>query len=69
MLEPFFATTLANCSSVHMPEGMNPLIPTKLLVQTGPAYLDTGCTNPGTVEVHLIPSGKWFLHERQGVLF
>ncbi|RMZ72415.1 hypothetical protein GMOD_00007394 [Pyrenophora seminiperda CCB06] len=43
---------------VHMPEGMNPLIPTKLLVQTGPAYLDTGCTRPGTVEVHLIPSGS-----------
>ncbi|KAF7442254.1 Herpes-BLLF1 multi-domain protein [Pyrenophora tritici-repentis] len=44
---------------VHIPDGMNSLIPTKLLVQTGPAYLDTGCTSPGTVEVYLIPSGSY----------
>ncbi|CAE7199771.1 hypothetical protein P3342_010313 [Pyrenophora teres f. teres] len=44
---------------VHIPDGMNSLIPTKLLVQTGPAYLDTGCTRPGTVEVYLIPSGSY----------
>ena len=57
--------TSTDRNSVHIPDGMNSLIPTKLLVQTGPAYLDTGCTRPGTVEVYLIPSGKFFLDNTQ----
>ena len=67
--ELFLATNSSDRNSVHIPEGMNPLIPTKLLVQTGPGYLDTGCTSPGTVEVHLIPSGESFLGHKQRSFF
>ncbi|KAF1944404.1 hypothetical protein EJ02DRAFT_442678 [Clathrospora elynae] len=42
---------------VQLPEGMNSLFPSKMLVRTGPAYHDIGCTNTATIEVNLIPPG------------
>jgi hypothetical protein len=56
---------LAHCRSptdthsVRLPEGMNPLFPSRILVQTGPAYHDTGCKGPATIEVNLVPSGQF----------
>ncbi|CAG5163645.1 uncharacterized protein ALTATR162_LOCUS6513 [Alternaria atra] len=44
---------------VRLPEGMNPLFPSKMVVQTGPSFLDTGCTRPATIEVYLVPSGSY----------
>ncbi|KAG9194485.1 hypothetical protein G6011_04520 [Alternaria panax] len=44
---------------VRLPEGMNPLFPSKMVVQTGPSFLDTGCTGPATIEVTLVPSGSY----------
>lgn len=40
-------------------DGMNPLTPSKILVQTGPAYHDVGCTSSAAVEVYLLPSGLY----------
>jgi len=37
---------------------MNPLFPSKMVIQTGPSFLDTGCTDPATIEVTLVPSGQ-----------
>jgi hypothetical protein len=48
----------ANESSVRLPEGMNSLFPAKILVRTGPAYKDEGCTQAADIEVDLIPPGK-----------
>ncbi|KAL1798534.1 hypothetical protein ACET3X_002571 [Alternaria dauci] len=44
---------------VRLPEGMNPLFPSKMVVQTGPSFLDAGCTGPATIEVTLVPSGSY----------
>ncbi|EUC42989.1 hypothetical protein COCMIDRAFT_72321, partial [Bipolaris oryzae ATCC 44560] len=44
---------------IVLTDGMNPLTPSKILVQTGPAYHDTGCTSSAVVEVYLLPSGLY----------
>ena len=56
--------TGANDISVQLPEGMNPLFTTKILVRTGPAYKDAQCTTAIDVEVNLIPPGRWFEYIR-----
>jgi hypothetical protein len=38
---------------------MNPLFPTKILIQTGPAYKDVNCSATALIEVNLIPPGEW----------
>ncbi|KAJ4368019.1 hypothetical protein N0V83_006374 [Neocucurbitaria cava] len=43
---------------VQLPDGMNPLFPSKLLVRTGPTFKDAGCTSAATIEVYLIPPGS-----------
>ncbi|CAO2654576.1 Nn.00g113090.m01.CDS01 [Neocucurbitaria sp. VM-36] len=43
---------------IQLPDGMNPLFPSKLLVSTGPAFKDAGCTSAATIEVYLIPPGS-----------
>jgi hypothetical protein len=40
---------------------MNPLFPSKILVSTGPKFLDTGCTTPVMIEVTLVPPGQLHL--------
>jgi hypothetical protein len=52
-------STKADTHSVQIPEGMNPLLPSKILVSTGPAYRDLGCTEFRTVEVNMIPPGEY----------
>jgi hypothetical protein len=47
----------ANDGSVRLPEGVNSLFPAKILVRTGPAYKDEGCTQAADVEVDLVPPG------------
>jgi hypothetical protein len=42
---------------VRLPDGMNSLFPSKILVRTGPEYRDPGCTETCTIEVDLIPPG------------
>ncbi|EUC38244.1 hypothetical protein COCCADRAFT_1044 [Bipolaris zeicola 26-R-13] len=44
---------------IVLTDGMNPLTPSKILVQTGPAYHDIGCTSSAAVEVYLLPSGLY----------
>jgi hypothetical protein len=46
---------------VRLPDGMNSLFPAKILVRTGPAYHDEGCTQAADIEVDLIPPGKLLL--------
>src|SRR5690242_6210748 len=36
---------------------MNPLLPFKILVWTGPSHKDLGCTVDATIEMDLVPSG------------
>jgi hypothetical protein len=45
-------------SSIRLPDGMNSLFPAKILVRTGPAYKDEGCTQTADIEVDLLPPGK-----------
>jgi hypothetical protein len=47
----------ANDGSVRLPEGINSLFPAKILVRTGPAYKDEGCTQAADIEVDLVPPG------------
>ncbi|KAF3003550.1 hypothetical protein E8E13_005969 [Curvularia kusanoi] len=42
---------------VRLPTGMNPLLPFKILVWTGPDYKDLGCAVNASIELDLIPSG------------
>ncbi|KAJ4990284.1 hypothetical protein SVAN01_04166 [Stagonosporopsis vannaccii] len=42
---------------IRLPAGMNPLLPFKILVWTGPSHKDHGCTVDATVELDLVPSG------------
>ncbi len=37
---------------------MNSLFPSKILVRTGPAYMDKECTDAAVVEVNLLPPGE-----------
>ncbi|KAF2855540.1 hypothetical protein T440DRAFT_513650 [Plenodomus tracheiphilus IPT5] len=48
----------ANCNSVTLPDGMNPLFPFKILVRTGPAYRDLGCHEMAIIEVNMVPPGS-----------
>ncbi|RAR13979.1 hypothetical protein DDE83_002711 [Stemphylium lycopersici] len=43
---------------VQLPEGMNPLVASRILIETGPSYQDIGCTRSATVEVNLLPPGS-----------
>ncbi|KAH8728618.1 hypothetical protein GQ44DRAFT_823914 [Phaeosphaeriaceae sp. PMI808] len=43
---------------VRLPEGMNSLFPAKVLIRTGPAYKDEGCTQAADIEVDLLPPGS-----------
>jgi hypothetical protein len=38
---------------------MNPLLPFKVLVWTGPEYKDEGCSINASIELDLVPSSKW----------
>ncbi|KAJ5030029.1 hypothetical protein J3E71DRAFT_337698 [Bipolaris maydis] len=44
---------------IVLTDSMNPLTPSKILVQTGPAYHDIGCVSSAAVEVYLLPSGLY----------
>jgi len=46
------------CSRVRLPNGMNSLFASKLLVSTGPKFKDAGCTENVDVEVNLCPPGN-----------
>ncbi|KZM25928.1 uncharacterized protein EKO05_0009076 [Ascochyta rabiei] len=43
---------------VRLPTGVNPLLPFKILVWTGPEYKDQGCTVNACIELDLAPSGS-----------
>jgi hypothetical protein len=45
---------------VRLPKGTNPLFPTKILVRTGPAFKDAGCSDNVDVEVDLVPPGMQY---------
>ena len=47
----------ANRTRVRLPTGVNPLLPFKILVWTGPEYKDHGCTANASIELDLVPSG------------
>jgi hypothetical protein len=49
----------ANDCSVRLPEGINSLFPAKILIRTGPAYKDEGCTQAADIEVDLVPPGRF----------
>ncbi|KAH6614151.1 hypothetical protein C7974DRAFT_321118 [Boeremia exigua] len=48
---------LESDSRIALQRGMNPLLPFKILIWTGPKYKDRGCTVPASIELDLIPSG------------
>ena len=54
-----YLATSTDDTSIVLIDGMNPLTPSKILVQTGPAYHDVGCTSSAAVEVYLLPSCKF----------
>lgn len=60
MLRPAIHMALADSDSVQLPAGMNPLTPSKILVQTGPRFKDIACTGSVTIEVYLLPPGEYF---------
>jgi hypothetical protein len=69
MLAKQFANSVStDSSSVQLPDGMNSLLPSTILVRTGPYYQDLGCTNPATIEVHLVPSGPFLLSMADSLL-
>ncbi|KAF2129459.1 hypothetical protein P153DRAFT_366852 [Dothidotthia symphoricarpi CBS 119687] len=43
----------------RVPSDMNSLFPTKIFIQTGPEYKDTGCTLTTFIEVNLVPPGVY----------
>ncbi|KAL1605533.1 hypothetical protein SLS59_003335 [Nothophoma quercina] len=43
---------------VRLPTGVNPLLPFKILVWTGPEYKDHRCTANASIELDLVPSGS-----------
>lgn len=54
----YFVPIRSNVNSVRLPKGMNALFPTKILLRTGPAFKDRGCTENVDVEVDLVPPGE-----------
>ncbi|KAF2871728.1 hypothetical protein BDV95DRAFT_47673 [Massariosphaeria phaeospora] len=50
-------TKLEADSRMRLPQGMNALFPSKLLLSTGPKYKDAGCTENMDIEVNIVPPG------------
>ncbi|KAF1830984.1 hypothetical protein BDW02DRAFT_601183 [Decorospora gaudefroyi] len=50
---------LAKDKRMHLPDGLNDLFPSKILVQTGPPHHDIGCTASAMIEVNLVPTGSF----------
>ncbi|KAF3039522.1 hypothetical protein E8E12_005683 [Didymella heteroderae] len=48
---------LENNRRIRLPTGMNPLLPFKALVWTGPEHKDQGCSINASVELDMVPSG------------
>jgi hypothetical protein len=47
------ANDSADHDRVRLPNSMNPLFPSKILVSTGPRFRDAGCTENIEVEVEM----------------
>ncbi|KAF3052605.1 hypothetical protein E8E11_010267 [Didymella keratinophila] len=50
---------LENNRRIRLPTGMNPLLPFKVLVWTGPEYKDEGCSINASIELDLVPSSAY----------
>ncbi|KAF1927964.1 uncharacterized protein M421DRAFT_5628 [Didymella exigua CBS 183.55] len=48
---------LENNRRIRLPTGMNPLLPSRILVWTGPEHKDQGCSINASIEIDLVPSG------------
>ncbi|KAL1652945.1 hypothetical protein SLS61_004566 [Didymella pomorum] len=48
---------LENNHRVRLPTGMNPLLPFKVLLWSGPEYKDEGCSINASIELSFVPSG------------